>query len=149
MGARAVADTHAWFERNSGWAPPDPGTLAEWLADGVCLCPDGCPVEPAQVCRHGLASWWLILRTLDRPDRPSPLPPERLVPAPGRLDPARPGYVAVIDAHHRALMAGEAGYLDPATGLFVLTARTLWDRRACCSQGCRHCPYTPRPDRSE
>jgi hypothetical protein len=47
-----------------------------------------------------------------------------------------------IDARHRAAIeAGEAGYLDPETGLFVLTARYLADRGTCCGQGCRHCPY--------
>ena len=50
-----------WFENNSGWAPPDPDTLAEWLADGVCRAPDECLVEPEGWCEHGLASWWLIL----------------------------------------------------------------------------------------
>lgn len=139
---QAVAGTHTWFESNSGWAPPDPETLAEWMADGMCLCPDGCAVAPPDVCPHGLASWWLILRTLDRVDQPSPMSPHRLVPRPERLDPRRGDYVAVLDAHHRALLSGSPGYPDPATGLFVLTARTLWDRRSCCGQGCRHCPYT-------
>lgn len=36
---------------------------------------------------------------------------------------------------------GEAGYLDPATGLFVITAATHLQRGKCCSNGCRHCPY--------
>jgi hypothetical protein len=142
--AEAISCTHAWFERHSGWAPPDPGSLAEWMADGLCRCPDECVVAPASWCAHGLASWWLVLRTLDRPEGAVPLAPERLVPAADRLDPARADYVEVIDAHHQALLAGEAGYADPATGLFVLTARTLWDRGTCCSQGCRHCPYAPR-----
>ena len=35
----------------------------------------------------------------------------------------------------------EAGYLDPASGLFVLTAGYLAQRGRCCDQGCRHCPY--------
>jgi hypothetical protein len=142
--ASAVQRTHAWFDANSGWAPPDPGTLAEWMADGVCRCPDECLVAPAEWCPHGLASWWLVLRTIDRPDRPLGLAPDRLVPASDRLDPSRADYVAVIDAHHAALLAGEAGYLDPGTGLFVLTAGTLWSRGACCEQGCRHCPFVDR-----
>lgn len=145
---RAVATTHEWFDANSGWAPPDPGTLAEWMADGVCLCPDACEVAPSEVCPHGLASWWLILRSLDRPDRPRPMGPERLVPSPVRLDPARPDYVAVLDAHHEAILAGDPGYTDPASKLFVLTARTLWDRGSCCNQGCRHCPYVDREHRT-
>jgi hypothetical protein len=54
--------THQWFEVNSGWAPPDPETLAEWIADGVCRCPDDCLVAPEGWCEHGLASWWRVLR---------------------------------------------------------------------------------------
>jgi hypothetical protein len=57
----AVRNAHAWFEVNSGWAPPDEGTLSEWLADGVCRCPDECLVTPDGWCEHGLASWHLIL----------------------------------------------------------------------------------------
>lgn len=63
--AHAVRNAHAWFEVNSGWAPPDEDELDEWLADGVCRCPDECLVEPEGWCDHGLASWWLILRALD------------------------------------------------------------------------------------
>jgi hypothetical protein len=58
----------AWFEVNSGWAQPDPDILAEWVADGVCRCPDDCIVEPDAWCEHGLASWWLISEALDRID---------------------------------------------------------------------------------
>lgn len=47
----------------------------------------------------------------------------------------------MLDAHARAVAAGEDGYLDPATGLFVLTAAYLADRGRCCGSGCRHCPY--------
>ena len=63
--ARAVRNAHEWFEVNSGWAPPDEDELAEWLADGVCRCPDECLVGPEAWCSHGLASWWLILRAMD------------------------------------------------------------------------------------
>ena len=59
--AGAIANAHAWFEHHSGWAPPDADTLAEWVADGVCRCPDECLVAPDAWCEHGLASWWLIL----------------------------------------------------------------------------------------
>jgi hypothetical protein len=45
------------------------------------------------------------------------------------------------DAHDAAVAAGEPGYLDPETGLFVLTATYLRDRGHCCGNGCRHCPY--------
>jgi hypothetical protein len=143
--AEAIKRTHGWFARHGGWAPPDPDSLAEWMADGLCRCPDECVVAPAESCPHGLASWWLVLRSLDRPTaRPEPLCPEQVVPAAERLDPARHDFVAIIDAHHAALIAGEAGYTDPATGLFVQTARTLWNRGLCCEQGCRHCPYVAR-----
>lgn len=60
----AVARTHAWFEDHSGWAPPDPDTLAEWLADGMCRAPDECLVAPEGWCEHGLASWKLVLDAL-------------------------------------------------------------------------------------
>lgn len=142
--ADAVRATHAWFEHNSGWAPPDQGTLGDWVSDGVCRCPDDCLVGPAEWCTHGLASWWLVLRTMDRPESAFPLPPVRLVPRPDRLDPRGPEYVAAMDAHHRALVLGDPGYLDPSSGLFVQTARTLWDRGACCEMGCRHCPFGDR-----
>ncbi|MGI9079395.1 MAG: hypothetical protein ACR2GF_00995 [Acidimicrobiales bacterium] len=59
--AEAVTNAFAWFEVNSGWAPPDPETLEDWLGDGVCRCPDECLVEPSGWCEHGLASWSLIL----------------------------------------------------------------------------------------
>jgi hypothetical protein len=62
--AEAVRNAHEWFEVNSGWAPPDDITLAEWLADGMCRSPDDCFVTPDGWCRHGLASWWLILEDL-------------------------------------------------------------------------------------
>jgi Family of unknown function (DUF5522) len=141
----AIRRTHSWFERNSGWSPPDDATLAEWMSDGVCRCPDDCLVTPSEWCAHGLASWWLVLRTLDRPDGAPPLPPVVLVPHPDRLDSHEgPAYIAAMDAHHRALLVGDAGYFDPISGLFVLTARTLWDRGDCCGQGCRHCPYVDR-----
>jgi len=67
--AEAVAIAHAWFELNSGWAPPDVDELAEWLADGVCRAPDHCLVAPDGWCAHGLASWALILTALDESDR--------------------------------------------------------------------------------
>jgi hypothetical protein len=36
---------------------------------------------------------------------------------------------------------GSPGYVDPATGLYVLTEATLCDRAECCGSGCRHCPF--------
>lgn len=64
----AVRNAHDWFEHNSGWAPPDDDTLAEWLADSVCRCPDECLVTPDGWCEHGLASWAMILDALARED---------------------------------------------------------------------------------
>ena len=65
-GAAAAVDrTHEWFHHNSGWAPPDDDTLADWLADGVCRAPDECLVKPRSWCDHGLASWLLVLETVD------------------------------------------------------------------------------------
>jgi hypothetical protein len=55
-------------------------------------------------------------------------------------DGKRVGKAAEI-AHAAAMKAGEAGYLDPETGLFVLTAGFLAKRGTCCTRGCRHCPY--------
>ncbi|MCU1452740.1 MAG: hypothetical protein JWN46_886 [Acidimicrobiales bacterium] len=66
--ATALARTHAWFEANSGWAPPDPETLADWRAEGVCRCPDECLVVIDGVCAHGLASWNLVLAALAADD---------------------------------------------------------------------------------
>lgn len=62
-------------------------------------------------------------------------------PHPARLPADHPQRAAILAAHTTALQAGEAGYLDPATGLFVLTAAFLARRGTCCDQGCRHCPY--------
>jgi hypothetical protein len=47
----------------------------------------------------------------------------------------------ILAAHDAALAADEAGYVDPATGLFVLTAAFHARRGSCCHNGCRHCPY--------
>ncbi|MHB8680614.1 MAG: DUF5522 domain-containing protein [Acidimicrobiales bacterium] len=62
-------------------------------------------------------------------------------PHPGRLDPDHPRRSEILAAHDAAMDAGQAGYTDPDTGLFVLTARYLLDRGTCCDRGCRHCPY--------
>ena len=62
-------------------------------------------------------------------------------PDPSRCDPSRPDYDEIIAAHERAVRAGEPTYLDPATGLMVLTVATLLARGTCCESGCRHCPY--------
>jgi hypothetical protein len=62
-------------------------------------------------------------------------------PHPSRLPVEHPRRDEILAAHAGALAAGEACYLDPATGLSVLTAATLAARGDCCNQGCRHCPF--------
>jgi hypothetical protein len=62
-------------------------------------------------------------------------------PHPSRLAPDHPRRPEILAAHAEALSAGRPGYLDPDSGLFVLTAGFLADRGTCCTRGCRHCPY--------
>jgi len=54
-----------------------------------------------------------------------------------------------IEAIHRAACAaGEAGYLDPRTWLFVQTAVQLGSLPTCCGSGCRQCPWPAEAQRS-
>ncbi|MGH9069332.1 MAG: DUF5522 domain-containing protein [Acidimicrobiales bacterium] len=62
-------------------------------------------------------------------------------PARSRLPAEHPSRQEILAAHATALATGEPGYLDPVSGLFVLTAGFLADRGFCCRRGCRHCPY--------
>jgi hypothetical protein len=62
-------------------------------------------------------------------------------PHPDRLALDHPHRTAILDAHRIAVEAGEPGYLDPETGLFVITAAEHLRRGECCNSGCRHCPY--------
>ncbi|UDY37564.1 DUF5522 domain-containing protein [Dermatobacter hominis] len=48
---------------------------------------------------------------------------------------------AIAAAHREAMRSGAPMYLDPETGLFVMTAAALAERGHCCGSGCRHCPY--------
>jgi hypothetical protein len=74
--------------------------------------------------------------------RRSPLALRALTePHPGRLAPDHPRRRDILAAHAAALAAGQAGYLDPGTGLFVLSAGFLAARGTCCGHRCRHCPY--------
>lgn len=48
------------------------------------------------------------------------------------------------DSHEKKdekLVEGRDFYLDPETGLFVMTEEYLRRRGYCCGNGCRHCPY--------
>ncbi|MGH9102963.1 MAG: DUF5522 domain-containing protein [Acidimicrobiales bacterium] len=62
-------------------------------------------------------------------------------PARSRLPSGHPRRQEILAAHDAALEAGTPGYLDPASGLLVLTAGFLATRGSCCGSGCRHCPY--------
>ncbi len=63
------------------------------------------------------------------------------IPDSRRLSPEHPGYEDILDAHDAAMDRGDAGYLDPKTGLFVMTAAFHAQRGTCCTNGCRHCPF--------
>lgn len=78
-------------------------------------------------------------RRLPQADRPL------TEPHPSRLAADHPHRDELLAAHEAALGAGHPGYLDPQTGLFVLSARFLADRGTCCGRGCRHCPYVGGP----
>jgi len=54
---------------------------------------------------------------------------------------------AARQAHDDAVAAGQAGYMDPMTGLFVMTSARLRARGHCCGNGCRHCPWPPEEQR--
>ncbi len=62
-------------------------------------------------------------------------------PHPGRLALDHPRRAEILARHRAALDRDEAGYADPDTGLFVLSAGFLARRGTCCGRGCRHCPY--------
>jgi Family of unknown function (DUF5522) len=58
-----------------------------------------------------------------------------------RLSPDDPAYPEILEAHAEALRRGADTYVDPRSGLTVLTAGYLARRGSCCDSGCRHCPY--------
>lgn len=62
-------------------------------------------------------------------------------PAPSRLDPDAVDYDVILAAHAAAMEGNRPGYLDPRSGLFVMTARYHAERGWCCHSGCRHCPF--------
>jgi hypothetical protein len=62
-------------------------------------------------------------------------------PHPDRLSPNRPDYEEIVRAHAAAMQAGADTYIDPSSGLTVLTASYLARRGYCCDSGCRHCPF--------
>jgi Family of unknown function (DUF5522) len=58
-----------------------------------------------------------------------------------RLSPEDPFYPEIIRVHAEAMRTGADTYMDPRSGLTVLTAGYLARRGYCCESGCRHCPY--------
>jgi hypothetical protein len=62
-------------------------------------------------------------------------------PDPDRLTVDHPARALILERHRAAMSAGEPGYLDPETELFVFTAAYHAERGICCDSGCRHCPY--------
>ena len=54
--------------------------------------------------------------------------------------------------HDDACRRGVPGYVDPQSGLFVMTSLYLRNRGFCCGNACRHCPYVntaaEHPERS-
>ena len=50
-----------------------------------------------------------------------------------------PGAVVRL-LHATAVQRGYGQYIDPATGFSVFTSLFL-KKRACCGNGCRHCPW--------
>ncbi len=76
------------------------------------------------------------------PSGAEPFAPRPLTqPHPDRLPPDHPAYGAIVRAHGAALSEDADSYVDPVSGLVVLTAGYLAHRGTCCDSGCRHCPY--------
>ena len=46
----------------------------------------------------------------------------------------------IEDLHNQAIKENKSYYIDPATGSRVYTSIDL-NKRKCCGNGCRHCPY--------
>lgn len=64
-----------------------------------------------------------------------------LTPHPDRLPTDHPHRSEILARHRAAVEHGQPGYLDPQSGLFVITAAVHLERGRCCGNGCRHCPY--------
>jgi len=72
------------------------------------------------------------------------VPEGRRVPLASRLAPTSTRFERAMRAHDAAVANGATGYLDPTSGLFVMTAVSLWAKGHCCTSGCRHCPFERR-----
>lgn len=53
-----------------------------------------------------------------------------------------------LTIHRSACARGEAGYMDPDSGLFVMTSVYLRAQGECCGSGCRHCPWDEEEQRA-
>ncbi len=61
--------------------------------------------------------------------------------------PIPPISAAARAAHDAADARNQDGYIDPDTGLFVMTAGRLRRQGVCCGRGCRHCPWPAEEQR--
>jgi hypothetical protein len=77
----------------------------------------------------------------EAPRRQRPVSRSLFEPHPDRLPLDHPNRAGILAAHRAAVEAGEPGYLDPDSGLFVITAAEHVRRGHCCANDCRHCPY--------
>ena len=64
-----------------------------------------------------------------------------MTPHPDRLPCEHPRFEEILRLHEAAVDAHQPGYIDPDSGLFVLTAAYHLERGSCCHNGCRHCPF--------
>jgi uncharacterized protein (TIGR03086 family) len=137
----ALAATYDWFERHSGWAPPDPETLDDWRAEGGGRAPDECWVEPERgTCPHGLASWLVVLEDLARLDAGAVgpgVPGRRVGSVDGRMAASHAGgahaavppgrtSMDVAELHRRAV----AQFIDRV----AVVADHQWDQPTPCSE---------------
>jgi hypothetical protein len=111
----------------AGPADPGPGppwtrTLPEDEGRDAATRPDFRPTVPRAAC------------SAPRPDSSVGVMATHAPPRPSN---------AVLRAHAAATEQGALGYVDPETGLFVMTEHAHLTRGWCCGKGCRHCPYPP------
>ena len=81
--------------------------------------------------------------------RPPLRPGAIRMPHASRLDPTTRSFGVILERHGEAIEAGRPTYVDPGTGLSVMTAAALVERGWCCDTGCRHCPYVGTTDKVE
>ncbi len=62
----------------------------------------------------------------------------KIKPKPGANENSAPVF---LKAHIDACQNKQDSYIDPESGLHVLTSYYLKTRGFCCTNKCRHCPY--------